>query len=230
MKLFQNFHICFEYSNAVLPSENRMVKIAAKSIDTPPPATPMEKYKLRLSVARQTGRLDLSCRAVWIGEDSTGASTRTHTATSSPTAASARAAASVAQGKTEPAPLGEGEKEGEEVGKGDTVFLTQEDVVQRTSSADFEEIGIFQQVASHRGDDSIEEAAAATAASQQAATKAGGRGKRQPQEMLVDFQLSKIPTEVLRLTGTYKMLQCVLAHFLFFFRLLSSVSMYLLRS
>lgn len=161
----------------MLPTESHLAKTATKNADVPPPATPMEKYKLRLSVARQTGRLDLACKAVWVPEEAVSSN--------SSVALKAQKAPSEAQlVKTDDA-------------SADGVFLTQDSQsVARTNSADSDGAGIFQQVASHRGDDLVEEEAAAGAKD---TTKPGG--KRKPKEMVVDFRLSVIPTEVLRLTG-----------------------------
>lgn len=181
------FHFQCAHSNAVLPTESHLAKTATKNADAPPPSTPMEKYKLRVSVARQTGRLDLACKAVWEAEDGAPAA---GSASAGQKTSSAKAAAPVA-------PNGDPDGGGGE----DGVFLTQD--LSRTASNDSEEVGIFQQVASHRGDDPAEEAALA-AEGQLEATKAGG--KRRPVAMVVDFRLSVIPSEVLRLTGTNELM------------------------
>ncbi len=59
-----------KYSNAVLPSENKFSKRGNyKKEESKPPTTPIEKYLLRVSVGRQTGRMDLSCKAVWLEKE-----------------------------------------------------------------------------------------------------------------------------------------------------------------
>ena len=58
-------HFLSSCSNAILATDNRFAKTAAKPMGAAPPATPLEKYKLRIAVGKRTGRMDLACKSVW---------------------------------------------------------------------------------------------------------------------------------------------------------------------
>jgi hypothetical protein len=137
------------HSNAVLPTESSFAKIGVKQPGAAPPTTPLEKYKLRIQVGRLTGRMDLSCKAMW-GSAPTSASTATAaaaatsasaaaaTATAAATSASAVAAAAATSAEGEGSPTEEGEG-AETVGDGQLAGDTDEDAA--TAAADSVEGG-----------------------------------------------------------------------------------------
>jgi hypothetical protein len=176
-------------SNAVLVSESHLAKSGVKQANAAPPTTPMEKYKLRISVGRLTGRLDLACMAVW-PEDQSQSHAGTHS--SLPTAAVSQEKA----GTTDSAAS---------AGAGDGAFLTQ-DGDETGEAKGPEEEGIFDQVADSRDGNAAEEAALAEASALQPA-EAGGHDAahkaklKKAKEMMLDFRLSVVPKEVLKISG-----------------------------
>jgi hypothetical protein len=181
------------FSNAVLVSESHLAKSGVKQAGAAPPATPMEKYKLRISVGKLTGRLDLACKAVWPAEEGgTRTQSVAHTRENSHVIAKAESATTLAS---------------ETGGDGDAVFLTQDpetDSAELEGKSEEENLeGIFDQVADSRSGNAAEEAALAEAleTGSAAGSTASAQTKTKPKEMMLDFRLSVIPKEVLRING-----------------------------
>lgn len=186
---------CFVFvslgSNAVLVSESHLAKSGVKQAGAAPPSTPMEKYKLRISVGKLTGRMDLACKAVWPAEENaTRAQSVAHTRENSQVIAKAESAATL----------------GSE-GGADGAFLTQDPDAESAAlegKAEEENLeGIFDQVADSRSGNAAEEAALAEALETSSAggSTAAAPAKAKPKEMMLDFRLSVIPKEVLRISG-----------------------------
>jgi len=150
--------------NAVLPTESQFAKTATKQVGAAPPATPIEKYRLRLAVARQTGRLDLACKAVW-GEDDDADGTV------------------APDDEDEDGQQEEGEEEGEE--KGETAGLEGEEEIVPEEDGERER---------EEGD---EDAADGSEGGDGAKKKKDGDDSGVSK---MDFRLSIIPSEVLKLT------------------------------
>jgi hypothetical protein len=182
--------LCILYSNAVLVSESHLAKSGVKNVGgAAPPKTPMEKYKLRVAVGRLTGRMDLACKAVWPAEDGSHSQVQSQASLQTATADT----------------LDEG---------GDAVFLTQ-DGESVTSAGDqeakgSEEEGIFEQVADSRDGNAAEEAALAEAT---ATGQGAAKQKPKAKEMMLDFRLSVVPKEILKISGKPRQSAVTLASF-----------------
>uniref|UniRef100_A0A7S3MK82 Uncharacterized protein n=1 Tax=Spumella elongata TaxID=89044 RepID=A0A7S3MK82_9STRA len=233
-------------TNAVLAKENHFVKSVVKPVGVAPPATPLEKYKLRISVGKQTGRMDLACKSVWPADDGSRALSHSNSVSSSlnsslvlpPRAPQPQQDASQPETQPEtPVEIDGGNSESVAQPAESGAFLTQErEVVEyrgNKSSFLLEEVedgdadgdgeGIFDQVSTAREGDEEAAFVAAALTSQLTRTdtsaagaslskgasgsvsKLGSKGrsatkKRRPKEMMLDFRLSVIPREVLKLT------------------------------
>ncbi len=227
-----------------MAKETHFVKSAVKPVGVAPPATPLEKYKLRISVGKQTGRMDLACKSVWPSDEASRVLSHSNSVSSSlnsslvlpPRPQEPKLIPSQPETHTE-VDGGGSESVAQPAESG--AFLTQEgEVVQyrgnqssflleegEDGDVDGDGEGIFDQVSTARDGDEEAAFAAAALASQvtrtdtsaaSAATpkgssisgsKLGNKGrsattkKRRPKEMMLDFRLSVIPREVLKLTG-----------------------------
>ena len=163
--------------------ESHLAKAGTKLPNSGPPTTPMEKYKLRVAIGKLTGRLDLACKAVWPVED---ASTHTH---------SAATAVQVAGTASEPSSA-EAAGDG-----GDTaVFLTQESEADASPGEEESLEGIFDQVADSRIGSTAEEEAALVEGDG-TEDPAAANPKKKAKEMVLDFRLSVLPKEIVRISG-----------------------------
>lgn len=165
----------------MLVRESHLAKAGTKLPNSGPPTTPMEKYKLRVAIGKLTGRLDLACKAVWPAEN---ASTNTHSV------------ATVGQGASEPSST-------EAAGGGDAtaVFLTQDSEAEPSNPGEEETLeGIFDQVADSRiGSTAEEEAALVDGDASE--DPAAANPKKKVKEMVLDFRLSVLPKEIMRISG-----------------------------
>jgi len=199
----------FSHSNAILATENHFAKTAAKPAGAAPPATPLEKYRLRISVGKQTGRMDLACKSVWPDEGLSRQSSHNSSVAHSPTSRAA--------------PRGSGPADSTDNGDADSAngaFLTQdgEEVQFNTAEVEAEaelaeELpeGLFDQVSTSRDDPAgASLAVVEVSASGEAVEgkKSAPGAKRRAKEMLLDFRLSVIPREVLKFTGNTCVLCC----------------------
>jgi hypothetical protein len=201
-----------------------------------PPATPLEKYKLRIAVGKRTGRMDLACKSVWHTADDSASNTTRHQSNNSvaPSPKSRPSAGDLEAEEAEIVTDGDGGDAAASGGadgpqeEADGVFLTQEgEEVQfkatgeRAAAEGEEEVeesveGIFDQVATVRDGEADEVGGLEVASlslvvsgSQQSDPTGSGSNtkvKRRPREMLLDFRLSVIPIEVMRLTGNLLLL------------------------
>jgi hypothetical protein len=134
--------------------------------------------------------MDLACKAVWPAEES------------------ATRAQSVAHTRENSQVIAESATTLGSEGGGDGAFLTQDPDAESAAlegKAEEENLeGIFDQVADSRSGNAAEEAALAEAletSSMGGGSTASAHAKAKPKEMMLDFRLSVIPKEVLRISG-----------------------------
>ena len=164
--------------------ESHLAKAGTKLPNSGPPTTPMEKYKLRVAIGKLTGRLDLACKAVWPAED---ASTHTH---------STATAVQIAGTASEPSSA-------EAAGDGGdaAIFLTQDSEAEPSNPGEEESLeGIFDQVADSRIGSTAEEEAALEEGDG-SEDPAAANPKKKAKEMVLDFRLSVLPKEIMRISG-----------------------------
>lgn len=164
----------------------------------------MEKYKLRVGVGRRTGRMDLSSRMIWAAESSAtskAGSFKTPTITTAANSASSESKVDAAANKdgfdlsevadAERVPGGEGE-----------AALTASEEVDR----------LLDQAERHAAQDEEEEALMFAAADEQPPSlddrPSAIRAPEKPGPPLVDFRLTIIPSEVLRLSELNELWLC----------------------
>lgn len=197
----------FFQSNAILATENHFAKTAAKPAGAAPPATPLEKYRLRISVGKQTGRMDLACKSVWPDEGLSRQSSHNSSVAHSPKARAAPSNAglvdSTDNGDADSANGAFLTQDGEEVRFNTTEVEAEAELAEESPE------GLFDQVSTSRDDPAGASLAVVEVSANGEAVegkKSAPGAKRRAKEMLLDFRLSVIPREVLKFTG--KNIEC----------------------